>query len=534
MASYNPGTYEGTGRGYGGKLIVSVTVSENRIESVKVTQHKEYRGIAWGLNTTPMERYPKLIVEYQTLNIPTVDGADLTCAAILDATAAALKAAGASKEDIAALKAAPAPKAPEYQDEVRTVDVVVCGAGAGGLAAAIEAKLAGAEVVIVEKQGITGGATARSGGKLLGAGTKWQKKQGLYDNTDMVYDYLMDVGNRNGKFMDESKNRYLVDHLNQTLDWLTSIEATVKGDPAEVLAEPWQPLSKPVEKDGVLKTHFDVLDVEPIHVSLQPWRVHNSPGGGGQTNGEGGEISTPLTLYYENDLGGEIIYDTAMNEILTDEAGVVTGVTCTRKGGAKLTLYAKKGVILATGGYARNKEMVARYPVAHYFSNVPHGNVGDGLTAAEKIGALNYEHPAVQVVYTSLTCGIGINDESGLIVNDRGERLMIYRNGRWDLPKGHWERGETIEACALREVREETGVAASIRRHLCDTLHCYQLRGEWEMKRTHWFEMAAAADATLRPQTEEGIDRVCWCTPDEVELHLQQTFPTIRRVFAKL
>ena len=112
MASYNPGTYEGTGRGYGGKLIVNVTVSENKIESVKVTQHKEYRGIAWGLNTTPMERYPKLIVEYQTLNIPTVDGADLTCTAILDATAAALKAAGASKEDIAALKAAPAPEVP--------------------------------------------------------------------------------------------------------------------------------------------------------------------------------------------------------------------------------------------------------------------------------------------------------------------------------------------------------------------------------------------------------------------------------------
>ena len=424
MASYTPGTYEGAARGYGGKLFVRVTVSEDRIEAVTVTQHKEYRGIAWGLNTTPIERYPELIVEYQSLNIPVVDGADLTCTAILDATAAALKAAGASKEDIAALRAAPAPKAPEYPDEVRTVDVVVCGAGAGGLAAAIEAKLAGADVVIVEKQGITGGATARSGGKLLGAGTKWQKKQGLFDTKDMVYDYLMDVGNRSGKFMDASKNRYLVDHLNQTLDWLTSIEATVKGDPVQVLAQPWEPLSKPVEKDGVLKTHFDVLDVEPIHVSLQPWRVHNSPGGGGQTNGEGGEISTPLTLYYENDLGGEIIYDTAMDEILTDEVGAVTGVTCTRKGGAKLTLYAKKGVILATGGYARNKDMVARYPVAHYFSNVPHGNVGDGLTAAEKLGARNFEHPAVQVVYTSLTNGVGINDESGLIVNDRGERVV--------------------------------------------------------------------------------------------------------------
>ena len=80
-------------RGSGGKLFVRVTVSEDRIEAVTVTQHKEYRGIAWGLNTTPIERYPELIVEYQTLNIPVVDGADLTCAAILDATAAALKAA---------------------------------------------------------------------------------------------------------------------------------------------------------------------------------------------------------------------------------------------------------------------------------------------------------------------------------------------------------------------------------------------------------------------------------------------------------
>ena len=424
MARFNPGTYEGSGRGYGGKLFANVTVSEDRIEKVEITQHKEYRGIGWGLNTTPMELFPGLIVEYQSLNIPTVVGADLTAAAILDAVASALKAAGASKETLAQIKSAPGPKAPEYQDEVRTLDVVVCGAGAGGLAAAIEAKLAGAEVVIVEKQGVTGGSTARSGGKLLGAGTRWQKKQGIMDSPEMVYDYLMDVGNRNGDFMDKSKNRYLTDHLNQTLEWLNSIEATVLGNKEEVLAQPWKPETAPVEKDGVLKTHYDVLDVEPIHVSLQPWRVHNSPGGGGQTNGQGGEISAPLTLYYENDLHGEIIYNTAMESLITDETGTVTGVVCTRANGAKLTLYARKGVILATGGYGRNKEMVARYPVANYFSNAPRGNVGEGLLAAEKIGALNYEHPAVQVVYTSLTCGIGINDESGLIVNDRGERVV--------------------------------------------------------------------------------------------------------------
>ena len=84
MASYTPGTYEGAARGYGGKLFVRVTVSEDRIEAVTVTQHKEYRGIAWGLNTTPIERYPELIAAHQSLNIPVVDGADLTCAAILD------------------------------------------------------------------------------------------------------------------------------------------------------------------------------------------------------------------------------------------------------------------------------------------------------------------------------------------------------------------------------------------------------------------------------------------------------------------
>ena len=96
----NPGTYEGFARGYRGKLYVNVTVSEDKILEVKITKHREYRGIAWGLNTTPMEHFPKLIVEYQSLNIPPVVGADVTSEAILGATAAALMAAGATEDDI--------------------------------------------------------------------------------------------------------------------------------------------------------------------------------------------------------------------------------------------------------------------------------------------------------------------------------------------------------------------------------------------------------------------------------------------------
>ena len=393
MANYIPGTYEGAARGYRGKLVVNVTVTEDKISDIQIVKHKEVRGLAWDLPTSPIEVIPPQIIEFQSLNIPLVNGADLTSQAILDAVASALKEAGATDEDIEALKNVPYPLVKEAKDEILNVDIAVFGAGAGGLAAAIEAKEAGKNVVLIEKQGITGGSTARSGGKLLGCGTKWQKKQGIHDTVEDCYDYLMEVGNRRGDFMNPSKNRYLVDNLNDTLDWLCGMG-------------------------------YEVQDVEAIHVSLQPWRVHNSMGGGGQTNGQGGEITTPMTHHYVDKLNGEIIYNTALKELLTDETGRVVGAVCDKLDGSKLTVYVKDAVIITTGGYARNKEMCSRYPVAHYFSTAPKSNTGEGLVAAENIGAKNLVHPGVQVVYTSLTCGIGINDESGLIVNERGERVV--------------------------------------------------------------------------------------------------------------
>ena len=96
----------------------------------------------------------------------------------------------------------------------------------------------------------------------------------------------------------------------------------------------------------------------------------------------------------------------------------------------------------------------------------------------------------------------------GVVVNDCGEWLMIHRNGRWDLPKGHLECGERIEECAAREVEEETGVAARVVRPLCETLHAYYFpkTARWELKRTHWYELHAPGCAGLTPQIEEGID----------------------------
>ena len=129
-----------------------------------------------------------------------------------------------------------------------------------------------------------------------------------------------------------------------------------------------------------------------------------------------------------------------------------------------------------------------------------------------------------------------IEAAGGVVVNDRGEWLMIRRNGRWDLPKGHLEAGESLAACAEREIAEETGIAARVERPLCETLHAYWFTktARWELKRTHWFRLRPAGAGTPAPQTEEGIERVSWCAPAEREEHLRDAFPTIRRVAAAM
>lgn len=129
-----------------------------------------------------------------------------------------------------------------------------------------------------------------------------------------------------------------------------------------------------------------------------------------------------------------------------------------------------------------------------------------------------------------------IEAAGGVVVNDCGQWLMIRRNGRWDLPKGHLECGERIKECAAREIEEETGVRAGVVRPLCDTLHAYYFpkTERWELKRTHWYELHTASCARLVPQAEEGIEQVVWCTPAEVTRNLRDAFPTIRCVVAAM
>lgn len=123
----------------------------------------------------------------------------------------------------------------------------------------------------------------------------------------------------------------------------------------------------------------------------------------------------------------------------------------------------------------------------------------------------------------------------GVVTNEQGVVLMIELRGRWDLPKGHIEEGESSYDAALREVEEETGVRAKIigGEPIATTWHAYDTYGEWELKSTDWWAMEAEC-GNLNAQSEEGITGVRWFSNTDLEEALKTSYPTIIRVIDAL
>ncbi|WP_276485938.1 NUDIX hydrolase [Paraflavitalea pollutisoli] len=116
----------------------------------------------------------------------------------------------------------------------------------------------------------------------------------------------------------------------------------------------------------------------------------------------------------------------------------------------------------------------------------------------------------------------------GLVLNDDGDLLMIFRRGKWDLPKGKLDAGESLEACAVREVQEETGVQQVVlEKPLVVTYHTYDESGKHILKESHWYLMKAPGNQALIPQTEEQISALKWVPASEVTDYSKNTFPSI-------
>lgn len=119
----------------------------------------------------------------------------------------------------------------------------------------------------------------------------------------------------------------------------------------------------------------------------------------------------------------------------------------------------------------------------------------------------------------------------GFVVTPDKHILMIHRKGKWDLPKGKLDEGEDIEACALREVKEETGISKVKPGKLLGlTYHTYKENGRHILKESHWYLMKASAKEELHPQTEEDISECLWVASAEIENYKSASYDSIKDV----
>ncbi len=116
----------------------------------------------------------------------------------------------------------------------------------------------------------------------------------------------------------------------------------------------------------------------------------------------------------------------------------------------------------------------------------------------------------------------------GLVNNGKGQVLFMLRRGKWDLPKGKLDKGETLAQCAVREVGEETGLhGVRLESPLLITYHTYDENGKHMLKETHWFRMTAGDGQSTVPQLEEQITELVWAGKKEMAAFVKNTFPSI-------
>ena len=122
----------------------------------------------------------------------------------------------------------------------------------------------------------------------------------------------------------------------------------------------------------------------------------------------------------------------------------------------------------------------------------------------------------------------------GIVENENKEILLIFRRGKWDLPKGKLDEGETIEECAVREVEEETGLRSIQQGELIEvTLHNYLEKGTEIEKETYWYAMKVEGEQNLVAQTEEDIEDIKWVKESELPLYLSNTYNNIIDIIEK-
>lgn len=171
----------------------------------------------------------------------------------------------------------------------------------------------------------------------------------------------------------------------------------------------------------------------------------------------------------------------------------------------------------------------AQLPIMHYNTDTKVMDLVRKLEESKELGLILVCDEPEKLFAKLLSKFTTIHAGGGIVYNEKGELLIMKRLGKWDLPKGKIDPGETREEAAMREVEEECGLAPlSIQRFFGNTYHSYKLQGHRFCKLTHWYIMSTPFVGTLIPQTEESITEVKWVNPNELDLDTLNTYESIR------
>ena len=339
FAAMTDGTYTGEGKGRNGTITVEVTVKAGKLDAVKVVKHTETVGIS----DAAVADFPKAIVAAQSTAVDAVAGATMTSEGIRAAVAQAIQKAGG---DPAQFATAVVKKKAAKKLVKENADIVVVGAGGSGISAAVKAETLGANVILIEKMPVIGGATALNAGTLIATGSKYQREvmKETKDSPELAYKDIFTVGkNRN----DPTLVKMVTERVGGVVDWL-------------------------------------IYDMKiPYGPAATQYPDHSA----NRQLGVTGRSVNYLNLMREKFLGmgGKLMLQTRAQELIRDDAGKVVGVRATDKDGNTVELTSK-AVILASGGYGAVKSMLPKEMSNYVFYGLD-SETGDGYKMATAIGA---------------------------------------------------------------------------------------------------------------------------------------------------
>lgn len=421
------GEFTGTATGMG-EVSVTITLTDGVITGCEIVGDSETEGIG----SVIVENAPEEIVSGNKGAIDVVSGATITSNAVNEALAAALAAAGLDAADFTGSGDAAA-----AEDRAVDTDIVIVGAGGAGMTAAIAAANEGKNVVIVESQAMVGGNSVRSTGGMNATKTPAQDENEFAESAGVE------------KTLETAASEWAGNEA------ITALADTVAGQWAEYQANPvgyfdsvelmeldtligGHGTNDPALVEALCSNSADAIawlseqGIELTSVSsfggASVKRIHRPVDSEGKTISVGSYM-IPLLQAKCEELGVEFIMNTTANEILTDANGAAVGIAATDKNGAAVTVNAK-AVILATGGFGANLDMVVEYKpdLAGFMTTNAPGAQGQGIDMAVAIGAGTVDmdqiqiHPTVEANTAALITE-GLRGDGAILVNAEGNRF---------------------------------------------------------------------------------------------------------------